>query len=174
MKLLKIIIVISFCAIIFLPASTFAQKKQYKFFDGEDWTYIDRLEIPGETKVKIKALVLRPMYETTFLMGSPAVETSGPIIDFLPDLDKFYEHKENKPLPLLFALKIIEAQRRGASIPTTQKLRSSMIIKLVNAGVIDPARIKKLYGEKTTEPPQEKPGKEESEEKKGFFGLFNR
>ncbi|MFC1593831.1 hypothetical protein ACFL38_00715 [Candidatus Omnitrophota bacterium] len=120
---------------IFTSSQAQAQQ-QYIYFNGNDWAFFDQLDITPDAKIKAKALLLRVVYESTVLVGTPAISPKGAIINYLPSLDTFYKVEKNRVLPLLFALKVIDLQLKDASAIQINSYRNALIQRLQKAGVI--------------------------------------
>lgn len=132
MKILTLTVIL--CLVFTVPLM--AQQRSYRFFNGNDWNNIEKLSIAPQLKVMIKTIILRAVYESTLFSGAPVVEAEGVILSFLPDIDAFYKHEENRKFPLFFALKITEQYKKGASLAVIENYKKAILEKLEHAGVI--------------------------------------
>ncbi len=138
----RLILSLFFFLISFSPICFYGESKSYKFIDGEDWNYIEGLDIEEPLKIKIKVLILRATHESSVIANTPVIDTTKPIIDYLPTLDVFYDAPENQPLPLYFALQIVDMQQKGAAGEKVEVYKSNLIRKLKEAGVIHESKNK--------------------------------
>ena len=160
---------IGFALMLSVNLTGYTQEHAYKFIDGEDWNYIEGLDIEQPLKIKMKALLLRATHESSVIANAPVVEASGPIIDYLPALDNFYDNPENKPLPLYFSLQIVDMQQKGIPDEKIDTYKSNLITKLEDAGVIQEPGEKLLHPKQINGPSPEKTDAVPEGEPKSFW-----
>lgn len=119
----------------FLTTGNCAETKKM-FFDGNDWTAIDKLAQEPKTRMMIKAYILRAVYESSAFTGKPLVSTKNGIINYLPNLDTFYRYPENRSIPLFYAIRFVEQIFLGVPDAALEVNRKRLIERLKANGVI--------------------------------------
>jgi len=102
------------------------------FCDGYDWRRIVR-EVPaapGQTEVMVRATLLKLTVESSAVTGPPIFKSDISLPECMNFLDKFYEVRENRGVPIFFAMKIADMAKSGSSPAEINTYQAALMKKL--------------------------------------------
>ena len=100
------------------------------FCNGNDWKYIETLNIPAAHKERLKITLVRLTEESNDLNGNSQIEPGESLKPYIEYLDNFYNQPENIDFPLVFALKITNMAKNDVTQKQVQ-LYKIMIMKKI-------------------------------------------
>lgn len=95
-----------------LPAGTISVRG-YDFFNGEGWKKFSSYNFSPDEERNLKKLFIKTVYETTVFTGKPLITLKkDDLTTYVKFIDKFYQRKGNRIIPLYHSLKIVEMLKK--------------------------------------------------------------
>ncbi len=111
-------------------------KPRSVIFNGRDWNYIEKMDMPEMEKMNLKASLLRTTLETGIINNNPLITPTDPLGTYLEFVDRFYKDDTNIQVPLAFAMKIADMSGKGVSDVALERYKMALLRKLKQARLI--------------------------------------
>ena len=109
---------------------------QYRFYGGEDWSFIESSTHPDQIKAKIKLLMIEASQQSAIFSGNPILSPDEKNFGrYIAGIDNFYSDDKNKVIPLYFAIKVAEMQLNGLPQEQVAVYAQAVVKKLKDMGL---------------------------------------
>jgi hypothetical protein len=104
--------------------------------NGHSWADIEKLDLSLAEQRVVKARILRVILESSLFSGSPIIEPSEDIAEYVLSVDRLYSDKDNKDIPVFFILKIADLAKNNTPDFMINSYRDTVKEKLKEIGII--------------------------------------
>ncbi|MCU0666195.1 MAG: hypothetical protein MUF05_03760 [Candidatus Omnitrophica bacterium] len=128
------IVLIIFIAIILASlgkkSQNIAYTPEFKFSDGFDWRAIDNYKIDDSRREIIREILLKEVAEASALTGSPILGNNASFSEYSVYVNRFYQIAENMPIPIYFALRIVDMAKKQTDNAAIETYRLAVLDRL--------------------------------------------